>query len=123
MLSVESLSELPTVRRTEMEEILAVTDQSVTPSTPSSPPNSYHPSPASSSAGATMALAHQSDARAYPYRRPAHNRRVQFFNQGPLGTPPCRISLDLTHRQKQCPVVAYSALRSRLLEAREANYL
>ena len=43
VLSVESLSELPTARGTETKEILAVTDQWVTPSTLISPPNSYHP--------------------------------------------------------------------------------
>ena len=52
MLSIQSLSELPTSRGTEAEEILMVTDQSVSPSTLSSPPTSYHPAPASSSAGA-----------------------------------------------------------------------
>ena len=122
VLSGESLSELPTARRTEAEEILAVTDQSVTPSTLSSPPTSYHPSPASSSAGPPMAPAHQGDARASPYGRPAQNQRVRLFNQGPPGPPPCRFCLDLTHRQEQCPVVADSALQSKRLEAREANY-
>ena len=73
MLSVESLSELPTARGTETEEILAVTDDSVTPSTLSSPPTGYHPSPSSSSADAPAALAHQGDARAYPYGRPVKN--------------------------------------------------
>ena len=122
VLSVESISELPTSRRTETEDILAVTDQSVTPSTHSSPPTSYHLSPASSSAGAPMAPAHQGDVRAYPYGRPVQNQRVRFFNQGPPGPPPCRFCLDLTHRQEQCPVVAESALWSKLLEARQANY-
>ena len=122
VLSVESLSELPTARGTETEEILAVTDQSATLSTLSSPQTSYHPSPASSSAGAPEAPAHQGDARAYPQGRPVQNQRVRFFNQGPPGPPPCRICLDLTHRQEQCPVVADSALRSKLLAAREANY-
>ena len=69
VLSVESLCELPTARGTEAEELLAVTEQSVTPSTLSSPPTSYHPSPASSSAGAPMAPAYQGDAHAYPYGR------------------------------------------------------
>ena len=73
MLSIESLSELPTARRTEAEDILAVTDQLVTPSTLSSPPTSYHLSPASSPAGAPMAPAHQGDARAHLYGRPAQN--------------------------------------------------
>ena len=118
MLSVESLSELPTARGTETEEILAVTDQAVTPSTLSSPPTSYHPSPASCSAGSPVAPAHQRDARAYPHGRPVQNQRVRFFNQGPPGPPPCRFCLDLTHRQEQFPVVADSALRSKLLAAR-----
>ena len=73
VLSVESLSELPTARGTEAEEILSVTDLSVTPSTLSSPPTSYHPSPALFSAGVPMAPAYQSDARAYPYGRPVQN--------------------------------------------------
>ena len=122
MLSVESVPELPTARGTETEKILAVTDQSATPSTLSSPPTSYHPSPASSSAGAPVAPAHQGDARAYPYERPVQNQWVLFVNQGPPGPPPCRFCLDLTHRQEKCPVVADSALRSKLLAAREANY-
>ena len=122
VLSVKSLSELPTARGTEAEEILAVTDHSVTPSTLSSPPTSYHPSPASSSVGAPMATADQGDARAYMYGSPVLNQRVRFFNQGPPGPPPCGFCLDLIHRQEQCPVVAYSALRLKLLEAREASY-
>ena len=101
---------------------MAVTDQSVTPSTLSSPPSSSHPSPASSSASAPMAPAYQGDARAYPYGRPVQNQRVRFFNQGPPGRPPSRFCLDLTHGQGQCPVVADCALRSKILEAREANY-
>ena len=99
-----------------------MTDQSVTPSTLSSPPTSYHPSPASSSAGPPVAPAHQGDARAYTYGRPLQNQRVRFFNQGPPEHPPCRFCLDLTHRQEKCPVVANNALGSKLLEAREANY-
>ena len=83
--SVESLSALPTARGTETEEILTVTDQSVTPSTLSSPPTSYHPLSASSLAGAPVAPVHQSDARVYPYGRPVQNQRVQFLNQGPPG--------------------------------------
>ena len=122
LLSVQSLSELPIARGTEAEEILAVTDQSVTLSTLGSPPTRYHPSPASSSAGAPIAPTHQGDTRAYPYGRPIQNQRVRFFNQGPPGPPPCRFCLDLTHRQEQRPVVADSALQSKLLEAREANY-
>ena len=122
VLSVKSLSELPTARGTETEEILAVTDKSVTPSTLSSPPTSYHPSPASSSAGAPMAPAHQGDMRAYLYGRTKQNQRVRFFNPGPPGPPPCRFCLDQTHQQEQFPAVADSALRSELLEAREANY-
>ena len=120
--SAESLSEVPTARGTETEEILAVTDQSVTPSTLSSPPTSYRPSPASFPAAAPMAAAHQGDTWAYPYGRPVQNQRVRFFNQGPSGPPPCRFCLELTHRQEQCPVVADSALQSKLLEAREARY-
>ena len=58
VLWFESLSELLTARGTETEEILAVTDQLVTPSTLSSLPTSYHPSPALSSAGAPVAPAH-----------------------------------------------------------------
>ena len=97
VLSVESLSELPTARGTEEEEILAMTDQSVTPSKLSAPPTSYHPSAAWSSAGALVAPAHQGDARAYPHGRPLQNQRVRFFNHGPPGPPPCRFCLDLTH--------------------------
>ena len=122
VLSVESLSEFPTARGAEAEEILVVMDQSVTPSTLSSPPTSYHPSPALSSAGAPVAPAHHGDEPAYSYGRPVQNQRVRFFNQGPSGPPPCRFCLDLTHRQVQCPVLADSALRSKLLEARKANY-
>ena len=122
MLSVKSLSELPTARGTETEEILAVTDQSAKSSTLRSPQSSYHPSPASSSAGAPVAPAHQGDAHAYPHGRPVQNQRVRFFNQGPPGPPPCRFCLDLTHRQEQCLVVADGALRPKLLAAREANY-
>ena len=122
VLSVESLSELPTARGTEMEEILAVADQSMTPSTLSSPQTSNHPSPPSSPAGASMAPAHQDDARAYLYGRPVQNQRVRFFNQGPPGPPPCRFCLDLTQRQEQCPVVADNALWSKFSEAREAKY-
>ena len=122
VLSVESLSKLPTARGTEAREKMAVTDQSVTPSTLSSPPTSYHPSPASSPAGAQMALAHQSDARAYPYGRAVQNRQVRFFHQGPPGPLQCQFCLDRTHPQEQCPVVADSALRSKLLGAGEANY-
>ena len=122
MLSVEFLSELPTARGPETEEILVVTDQSVTPSTLSSLPRSYHPSPASSPAGALIAPSPQGHARAYPCGGPVPNQRVWFFKQGPPGPPPCRFCLNLTHRQDQCPVVVDSALRSKLLEAREAPY-
>ena len=122
VLSIEYLSELPTARGTEAEGILVVTGQSVTASTLSSPPTSYHSSPASSSAGAQMAPACQGDARAYLYGRPVQNQRVRFFNQGPPGPPPCPFCLDLTHQQEQYPVVADSALRSKLLETCEANY-
>ena len=97
MLLVESLSELSTARRTETEEILAVTDQSVTPSTLSSPSTSNHPSPAWSPAGAPKAPAHQGDALPYPYGRPVQNQHVRFFNQGPPGPPQCRFCRDLTH--------------------------
>ena len=122
VLSVESLSDIPTAGGTGTEEILAVTDQSVTPSSLCSPPTSYHPSPTSSTAGAQTAPAPQSDVRAYPYGRTVQNPRVRFSNPGLPGPPPCRFCLDLTHRQEQCPVVADSALRAKLLEAREANY-
>ena len=122
LLLVGSLSELPTARGTQTEEILALTDQSVTPSSLKSPPTSYHPSPASSTAGPPTAPAPQADARAYPHGRPAQYQRVRFANQGMPGPPACGFYLDRTHRQEQCPVVGDSALRSRLLPAREANY-
>ena len=67
-----------------------------------------------------MTPAHQGDAHAYPYGRPVQNQQV--FNQGPPGPSPCRFCLDLTHRQEQCTLVADSALRSKHLEALEANY-
>ena len=67
VLPVKSLSEFPTARGTETEEILAVTDQLLTLSTLSSLPTSYHPSPVSSPAGAPMAPAQRGDGCAYPY--------------------------------------------------------
>lgn len=59
--------------------------------------------------GAPTALAHQGDARAYPYGRPVLNQRVRFSTRGLPGPPPRRFFLDFTHRKEQCPVVANSA--------------
>ena len=121
VLSMESLSELLTAHGTETGEILAMTDESVTLSSLSSPPTSYH-SLLVSSTGGTGAAPARKPTRVYPYGRPAQNQRVWFACQGFPGTPPCRFCLDLTHRQEQCPIVADSALQSKLLAAPEANY-
>ena len=122
VLSVESASEIPTAGASATEEVLAITEQSAAPSSMSSPPTSYHPSPATSTAGAPMRPMGQGGGRADPYGRSGQNPRVRFYSTGLSGPPPCRFCLDTTHRQEECPVVADAGLRTKLLEAREANY-
>ena len=122
MLSVESSSDIPTAGGSVAEEILAVTDQTVAVSSLSSPPTSYYPSPAVSTAGAQDTPANPSDVRTGSYRRPWPNRRVRFSSGELPGPPPCRFCLDTRNPQKECLIVADAVLRDKHLAAREANY-
>ena len=122
VLSVESASDIPTAGGFAEEAILAVTDQTATPTSMSSPPTSYYPSPAASTAGALVRSANTGDVRTGPYGRQGQEPRVRFSGGRFPGPPPCRFCLDTTHRQEECPVVADASLRAKLLEARETNY-
>ena len=122
VLSVESASDIPTAGGFAEEAILAVTDQTATPTSMSSPPTSYYLSPAASTAGAPVPPANSGDVRTGPHGRQGQEPRVRFSGGRFPGPPPCRFCLDTTHRQEECPVVADAGLRAKLLEAREANY-
>ena len=122
VLSVESASEIPTAGGLSEEAILAVTDQTATSTSMSSPRTSYYPSPAVSAAGAPVLPANPGDVQTGPYGRQGQETRVRFSGGRFPGPPPCRFCLDTTHRQEECPVVADAGLRAKGLEAREANY-
>ena len=77
--SVESASDIPTAGGFAEEAILAVTDQTATPTSMSSPPTSYYPSPAASTAGAPVPTVNSVDARTGPYGRQGQEPRVQFW--------------------------------------------
>ena len=99
-----------------------MTDQTATPTSMSSSPTTYYPSPAASTAGAPVLPANSGDVRTRPYGRQGQDPHVRFSGGRFPGPPPCRICLDTTHRQEECPVVADSGIGTKLLEAREVNY-
>ena len=119
---VESASDTPTAGGFAEEALVAVTDQTATPTSMSSPPTSYYPSPAASTAGAPVPPANSGDVRTVPYGGQGQEPRVRFSGGRFPGPPPCRFCLDTTHRQEEFPVVANAGLQAKLLEAREGNY-
>ena len=122
VLSVESASDIPTAGGFAEESILAVTDQTATPTSMSSPPKNYYPSPAASTASAPVPPANSGDVRTGPDERQGQEPRVRISGGRFSGPQPCRFCLDTTHRQEAFLVVAGAGLRAKLLEAREANY-
>ena len=106
VLSVESASDIPTPGAFAEEAILAVTNRTPTRTSMSSPPTSHYPSPAASVAGAPSFPTNPGDVRTGPCGRQGQNPRVRFPSRGLPGLPPCRLILDTTHRQEECPVVA-----------------
>ena len=122
VLSVESVSDIPTAGRFAEEAILAVTDQTATPTSMSSPPTSNYPAPAASTAGAPFPPANSGDVHTVPYGGQGQDPRVLFSGERFPGPPPCWVCLDSTHRPEAFLVVADAGLRSKLLEARDTNY-
>ena len=66
VLSVESASDIATAGGFAEEAIVAVTDQTATPTSMSSPRTSYYPSPASSTAGSPVPPPNSGDVRTGP---------------------------------------------------------
>ena len=99
-----------------------MTDRTGTLTSMSSPPTSYYPSPAASTAGPPVPPVNSGDVRTGPYGRQGQEPLVRFSGRRFTGPPPCRFCLYTTHRQEAFPVVADAGLRAKLLEAREANY-
>ena len=95
--SAESASDFPTAGRSGVEEILAVTDQTATQSSLSSPPTRYYPSPAASVAGGPGPPANPGDVRTGPYGRAGQNPRVRLSSGGLPGPLLSQFCVDTTH--------------------------